>query len=46
MAERVLDTEQIMPSDVLFRYGDKPRAVYEQLKTMTNGKGKPFVRKK
>lgn len=43
---RALDTGRIIPSDVLFGYGDKPRAVYGQLKTMTNGKGKPFVRKK
>ena len=43
---RALDTGRIIPSDKLFGYGDKPRAVFEQLKTMTNAKGKPYVRKK
>lgn len=41
---RAIKTGRIIPSDKVVEYGDKPREVYQQLKSMTSKHGKPYVR--
>lgn len=41
---RAIKKGRIIPSNVLLGYQDKPRAVFERLKTEKNSKGDPYVR--
>ena len=41
---RALDSGRIIKKDVVFNYGDKLRAVFEEIKKMKGKGGKPYVR--
>lgn len=41
---RAIETGRIIPSEISFKYGDKPRGVFEEYKKRINSKGVPYVR--
>lgn len=41
---RAIETGRIIPSEVSFKYVDKPRGVFEYYKTQVNSKEQPYVR--
>lgn len=41
---RGIETGRIIPSNISFGYGDKPREVFEEYKTKNNAKGVPYVK--
>ena len=41
---RAIETGRIIPSKESFKYGDKPRGVFEEYKTKINSKGVPYVK--
>lgn len=43
---RAIETGRIIPSNISFGYGDKPREVFEYYKNKKNAKGVPYVKNK
>ena len=42
---RAIETGRIIPSEVVKKYGNKPKDTYEQLKSLKNKIGKPYIRR-